>query len=228
MNVLAGGPYPAKINGNAAPTNNSNHGVMEEWVLLSSCRAGLAASQKSLEAAVARDVGHPLWVVEKTWQLCNGKYPVRKRQPWKTQHLHYIAMIVANRGTVIDDIPRVAYTPKLTVSTRTYYDVIIPMLEIIVSTLDEIKWENRLRHFAVISLLLIFLIACRLDPFNHTPEFPYYFTHIVDGFPIEIWAPSDYGYLPCFNFFLYHIHILLSFFQHSTPLLEWQIRLSRG
>jgi hypothetical protein len=172
MDILPGGPYPNMVNGKEQ-TTPPDHGEKDDWELCSSACRG--APRTSVMRAVSRDTGHPLWAVDRCWELTNNKYPERKKK-WETQHLFYCALIVANRGTTIEEIPRVAYTPRLSgVTKHNYYDILLPMLEIIVSTLDEIKWENR------------------LDPYNHTPEFPHYYTHIVDGFPIEVWAPSDYN-----------------------------------
>ena len=70
------------------------------------------------------------------WFLC----PESIREGY---HYFYCALIVANRGTTLQDISRVAYTPRISANSNNYYSTLLPMLEIIVSVLDEIKWENR-------------------------------------------------------------------------------------
>jgi len=50
---------------------------------------------------------------------------------------------------------------------------ILPALELIARTFDEIHWNER------------------LNPYNHTPHFPYFATSIVDTFPVHVSQPSN-------------------------------------
>ena len=61
----------------------------------------------------------------------------------------------------------------LGISSSKLHSKVLPTLHILAQCLDEIHWEDR------------------LDPFNHTPDFPLYVTGIVDTVPVYVLAPQD-------------------------------------
>lgn len=61
----------------------------------------------------------------------------------------------------------------LGISSTTLHNKVLPTLHTLATGINEIHWEDR------------------LDPYNHTPDFPYYVTGIVDTVPIVVLEPED-------------------------------------
>lgn len=61
----------------------------------------------------------------------------------------------------------------LRISSTTLQNKVIPTLHYLAGAINEIYWEDR------------------LDPYNHTPDFPLYATGIVDTVPIYVLAPQN-------------------------------------
>jgi len=78
--------------------------------------------------------------------------------------------------------PCVKQSPALFQRSRQYISrSILPALEKLARTLNEIHWDER------------------LNPYNHTPHFPHYINSIVDMFPIYVSQPQMLTLPVCFT-----------------------------
>ena len=62
---------------------------------------------------------------------------------------------------------------SLGVSSTTLHNKVLPTLSCLAQNLNEIHWEDRLNEY------------------NHTPDFPYYVTGMVDTIPIYVLSPQN-------------------------------------
>lgn len=109
---------------------------------------------------IKQSTGYDGKLVEAMWE----KYGIPNSIQWAhfVQALAYIHLYPTRRQSSI----------VLGCSASTLQETVLPHLITLANMINEIRWDDR------------------LNPFNHTPDFPYLFTGMVDTFPIEVEKPE--------------------------------------